>query len=65
MGPSIYPEGLTTGYFGPATSKAVVRFQEKYSEEILAPLGQTKGTGHVFEYTRNKLNNLLLAGKNS
>jgi len=26
----LYPEGLVTGYFGPATKRAVGRFQEKY-----------------------------------
>jgi hypothetical protein len=29
--PSIYPEGLATGYFGNATKKAVQKFQEKYN----------------------------------
>lgn len=28
--PSIYPEGLITGYFGPATEKALERFREKH-----------------------------------
>ncbi|MBI5421082.1 MAG: carboxypeptidase regulatory-like domain-containing protein [Parcubacteria group bacterium] len=26
----LYPEGLATGYFGPATKKAIERFQKKY-----------------------------------
>jgi hypothetical protein len=60
MGATIYPEGTVNGYFGPATYKAVVRFQEKYFGEILAPLGNKKGTGLVGEYTRKKLNSLLL-----
>src|SRR3989344_4097459 len=31
--------GSETIYFGPATRRAVVVFQEKHREEILAPLG--------------------------
>lgn len=61
MGSEIYPEALTSGYFGAATYRAVVRFQEKYTDEVLTPIGKTKGTGLVYEYTRKKLNNLLLA----
>jgi len=34
--PSIYPEGLATGYFGSATKRAVERFQRLYG---LAPDG--------------------------
>ncbi len=60
MGPDIYPEGTISGYFGPRTHKAVIRFQEKYFDEILAPLGNKKGTGLVGEYTRKKLNSLLI-----
>ena len=58
--PGIYPEGIVNGRFGPLTYKAVVRFQEKYTGEVLTPIGETKGTGHVFEYTRKKLNSLLM-----
>lgn len=60
LGSDIYPEGTVSGYFGPLTYKAVVRFQEKYFDEILAPLGNKKGTGVVGEYTRKKLNSILL-----
>ena len=55
----IYPEGLATGNFFTLTSNAVIRFQEKYSDEILAPLGLNKGTGFVGSSTRDKLNKLL------
>ncbi|HHE67625.1 MAG TPA: peptidoglycan-binding protein, partial [Candidatus Parcubacteria bacterium] len=57
-GTGIYPEGIINGYFGPATERAVKRFQEKYAADILAPQGKTYGTGVVDHYTRIKLNEL-------
>lgn len=54
----IYPEGIVSGYFGEQTKTAVIKFQEKYKEEILAPSGITKGTGIVGKSTRDKLNKL-------
>jgi len=56
--PAIYPEGEITGSFGAKTKEAVIRFQEKYSDEILKPQGMTKGTGAVLKATRNKLNEI-------
>ena len=57
-GPAVYPEGEVTGYFGPKTKTAVIRFQEKYKEEILKPAGLQKGTGEVKSLTRKKLNEI-------
>ncbi|OHA82736.1 MAG: hypothetical protein A3B07_01290 [Candidatus Yonathbacteria bacterium RIFCSPLOWO2_01_FULL_43_27] len=37
--------GNETNYFGPATHRALVLFQEKHRTEILSPLGLTQGTG--------------------
>lgn len=54
----VYPEGLITGYFGRLTRRAVIRFQEKYADEILAPVGLSAGTGYVGPSTKAKIKNL-------
>lgn len=59
QGSIIYPERLVTGYFGALTQRAVIRFQEKYAVEILAPWRLKKGTGVVGGTTRAKINRLL------
>ncbi len=51
---AVYPEGLVTGYFGPATQVAVKRFQEKHS---IAKPGDA-GYGFIGPKTRAKLNEL-------
>ena len=58
--PQVYPEGEITGYFGEKTQKAVIRFQEKYSEDILEPWGFAQGTGIVSKTTRAKLNEVCV-----
>ncbi|MBI3638633.1 peptidoglycan-binding protein [Candidatus Wolfebacteria bacterium] len=53
--PDIYPEGLTSGYFGVATEKAIKKFQEKYG---IAKSGDT-GYGLVGPATRAKINEFV------
>ncbi|MDD5433512.1 MAG: ABC transporter substrate-binding protein [Candidatus Pacebacteria bacterium] len=54
----IYPNGEINGNFGPKTKEAVIKFQEKYTDEVLAPSNITKGTGDVKTATRKKLNEI-------
>ncbi|MEN9852451.1 MAG: hypothetical protein RI996_394, partial [Candidatus Parcubacteria bacterium] len=51
--------GKETNYFGPATVKALNRFQLAYTDTILTPLQLTKPTGNFFSYTRSKVNEML------
>jgi hypothetical protein len=45
-------------FFGESTAAAVVGFQQKYKEEILAPFGLMYGTGFVGTKTWEKLNSI-------
>jgi hypothetical protein len=59
QGSEIYPEGLVTGNFLDLTEAALIKFQEKYKDEILKPLGLEGGTGFLGAMTRGKINQLL------
>lgn len=49
---SIYPEGLTTGFFGQKTSEAIKRLQNKF---------QIEATGELNPVTRELINKILLS----
>lgn len=50
---SIYPEGLVTGYYGPLTRAAVIRFQSQYGIDQ---------AGRVGPITLAKINSLIATG---
>jgi len=52
----IYPSGNISGTFGQDTKNAVIKFQEKYKDDILTPNNLTAGTGKVAGATIKKLN---------
>lgn len=52
-------ENLTVnGIYEQADFDAVLRFQKKYTDSILAPWGGNKATGYVYITTRKKINEL-------
>lgn len=51
--------GEETSLFVERTFGAVVKFQEKYTAEILVPIGATKGTGIFATYSQKKAHALL------
>lgn len=52
----VYPSGTISGNFGQETKAAVIKFQEKYRDDILTPNSLTSGTGKVAGATIKKLN---------
>jgi peptidoglycan hydrolase-like protein with peptidoglycan-binding domain len=59
--PSIYPEGLITGYYGQLTAAAVRRFQVQYGI-VSSGTAATTGFGRVGPMTLAKMNALIAAG---
>jgi hypothetical protein len=53
MDPTIYPQGLVTGYYGSLTAVAVRNFQARYGIQVV---------GRVGPITRAKINELMLSG---
>lgn len=51
--PSIYPQGMITGYFGPLTKSAVMNFQNAYG---------IPQVGRVGPQTLAKINDLIISG---
>lgn len=47
-----------TGFFGPLTHAAVMKFQTKYASDILTPWGISEPTGYVYLTTRKKINEI-------
>jgi len=52
-----------TGYFGQVTKTALVKFQEKYKEDILEPFNLKFGTGYFGSKTKDYLKSLSLLGE--
>ena len=50
-----------TGYFGPITKAALIKFQERYRVDILRPLNLEKGTGYFGPKSRAYLNGISLS----
>lgn len=60
----VYPSGTISGKFGEDTKAAVIKFQEKYKDEILTPNNLTSGTGKVAGATIKKLNDICFVVPN-
>ena len=57
--------GNESSYYGPATARAVSKFQEMYAAQILTPLGLTNGTGGFYTSTRARLNEVCQGSSGS
>lgn len=57
--------GHETSYFGPATMKAVIAFQNIFASRILVPNGLSIGNGFAGPSTRATLNMLFAGGANT
>ncbi|MBU6232465.1 hypothetical protein KGP36_07565 [Patescibacteria group bacterium] len=51
--------GHETSYFGPATFRALIRFQNAYAAQILAPYGLSQGTGFFGPSSIKEANSLI------
>jgi peptidoglycan hydrolase-like protein with peptidoglycan-binding domain len=52
-------KGNETTTFGPATQRAVIKFQEAYAKDVLTPSGLKKGTGTFGPATLKKVNGMV------
>jgi peptidoglycan hydrolase-like protein with peptidoglycan-binding domain len=52
-------KGNESTYFGPATAKALTKYQEYYAKDILTPSGLMKGTGYFGPSTMKKVNIMI------
>lgn len=48
-----------TGFYGPETTAAVARFQQKYAADVLTPWGITEPTGYAYITTTRKINEMV------
>jgi ABC-type transport system substrate-binding protein len=62
--PDVFPDAEVTGFFGEKTKEAVIKFQEKYADDILKPSNLEKGNGVVKQGTREKLNQVCFGSSN-
>lgn len=53
--------GQETDFFGDLTARAVAKYQERYADAILTPLGLVRGTGFLGVATRFHMNNLSVS----
>jgi len=51
--------GNETDYFGALTKSAVIKFQQKYADEVLNSVGLYQATGYWGVSTRKQANKLL------